>query len=185
MIYASLPTIQRWHNGWVVPNYMALGCMTGALLLGLLIRAFGVATDAATLATSILIPVAALLKLRYWRFIDRSRATSTPASATGLGAGGTVRLLEAPHTEENYLMREMGYRIARKHAAKLRRIALAAGFAAPLALTLLTLLVGRWGGALLGLLAVLSAALGVLVERWLFFAEARHVVTLYYGADRA
>ena len=30
-------------------------------------------------------------------------------------------------------------------------------------------------------LAVASGALGVLVERWLFFAEAQHVVTLYYG----
>ncbi|MBM3559554.1 MAG: dimethyl sulfoxide reductase anchor subunit, partial [Alphaproteobacteria bacterium] len=30
-----------------------------------------------------------------------------------------------------------------------------------------------------------TAALGsaLLVERWLFFAEARHVVTLYYGAE--
>jgi len=25
----------------------------------------------------------------------------------------------------------------------------------------------------------------VLVERWLFFAEARHTVTLYYGASTA
>ena len=33
--------------------------------------------------------------------------------------------------------------------------------------------------------AVLLAALGVLVERWLFFAEARHVVTLFYGARAA
>jgi DMSO reductase anchor subunit len=31
-------------------------------------------------------------------------------------------------------------------------------------------------------LAVLSAAAGVWVERWLFFAEARHVSMLYYGA---
>ena len=31
---------------------------------------------------------------------------------------------------------------------------------------------------------VLSGIAGV-VERWLFFAEAQHVVSLYYGADRA
>ena len=31
-------------------------------------------------------------------------------------------------------------------------------------------------------LAVQSAALGVLAARWLLFAEARHVVTLYYGS---
>jgi len=24
---------------------------------------------------------------------------------------------------------------------------------------------------------------GVLIERWLFFAEAKHAVTLYYGAE--
>ena len=29
--------------------------------------------------------------------------------------------------------------------------------------------------------ATVSAAAGVLVERWLFFAEAKHTVTLYYG----
>ena len=38
---------------------------------------------------------------------------------------------------------------------------------------------------LLAGLAVASAALGLVVERWLFFAEARHTVTLYYGADAA
>ena len=34
-------------------------------------------------------------------------------------------------------------------------------------------------------LAVASAALGLVVERWLFFAEAKHTVTLYYGAETA
>ena len=30
-------------------------------------------------------------------------------------------------------------------------------------------------------LAILSHIAGVLVQRWLFFAEAKHVVSLYYG----
>ena len=29
-------------------------------------------------------------------------------------------------------------------------------------------------------LAALSVLLGAFVERWLFFAQARHLVTLYY-----
>jgi len=33
-----------------------------------------------------------------------------------------------------------------------------------------------------GLLAAVSGSLGIVIERWLFFAEARHSVTLYYGA---
>jgi DMSO reductase anchor subunit len=36
---------------------------------------------------------------------------------------------------------------------------------------------------LAALVAVLSAALGLVVERWLFFAEAKHTVMLYYGAE--
>src|SRR5438128_795382 len=83
--------------------------------------------------------LAAALKLRYWRFIDTTAAASTTATATGLGPG-TVRLLENPHTEENYLMREMGFQVARKHATRLRWIAVIAGFALPFALVLLALL---------------------------------------------
>ena len=183
MIYASLKTIARWHNRWVVPNYLALGLMSGAVLLDALTRLAGLASDALSVVALVLIALAAALKLGYWHHIDTTDAPSTPATATGLAA--PVRLLEAPHTEENYLLREMGFRIARKHAAKLRRIALAAAFGAPFLLVLLALSSGGWLGALLGLFAVPAVTLGVLVERWLFFAEARHTVMLYYGAAAA
>ena len=35
------------------------------------------------------------------------------------------------------------------------------------------------------MIAALSVGLGILIERWLFFAEAVHVVTLYYGEKAA
>jgi DMSO reductase anchor subunit len=83
-------------------------------------------------------------------------------------------------------MREMGFRIARKHAAKLRRLALLLGAAVPAVLTLALLFaLSGWAGALIALAAAISASAGVLIERWLFFAEARHTVTLYYGAQAA
>jgi DMSO reductase anchor subunit len=34
-------------------------------------------------------------------------------------------------------------------------------------------------------IAWLLCMTGIFVERWLFFAEAQHVVSLYYGAERA
>jgi DMSO reductase anchor subunit len=40
-------------------------------------------------------------------------------------------------------------------------------------------------GILGTLLATISVAAGLLVERWLFFAEAEHVAMLYYGAEAA
>jgi DMSO reductase anchor subunit len=180
MIYRSLKPIHQWANGWVVPNYAALALMTGALWLAALLALWGAPVLLVAAIAVASIALAAWLKLRYWAFIDTTHAASTPESATGLGARGNVRLFEAPHTADNYLMQEMGYKVARKHAARLRQIVLAAAFAAPLALVLLSLLVPA-----AALLAALLATAGVLVERWLFFAEAKHTVMLYYGARAA
>jgi sulfite dehydrogenase (quinone) subunit SoeC len=185
MIYASLRTVHQWHNAWVVPNYALLALFTGAAWLHALLRLWG---EPGSLMASIALAAgtgALACKLGYWRFIDTTKAASTPETATGLGALGRVRLFEAPHTEDNYLMREMGFRIARKHAAKLRRHALVFGFGAPLLLTVLSLLLMGAPAALAACVAALSAGLGVFLERWLFFAEAKHTVTLYYGAAAA
>jgi len=35
--------------------------------------------------------------------------------------------------------------------------------------------------AVAAIVDALSMTVGVVIERWLFFAEAEHVVTLYYG----
>lgn len=186
MIYASLKSIQRWSNGFVPPAYMILGLATGALLLTMLTHTFGAATQMSDLTALVVLAVAAIVKAAYWNHIGKTRSESTAASATGLGKPGLVRLLDAPHTESNYLLQEMGYRIARKHATRLRAIAATLLFTLPLLLLVTSLLAKATVSAtfLLGI-AVLSAAAGVLVERWLFFAEAKHTVTLYYGEETA
>jgi len=179
MIYATLKPIHQWHNRWVVPIYVLLGLMTGLLLLDLIVRFWArpIGIPAVTLAV---IAAAWWLKEGYWRFIDTSVAPSMTASATGLGRLGKVRMLEPPNTEENYLLKEMGFRIARKHRLRLRRIARIAGFALPLAATLAALI---FASVVAAAVAVVSAATGLVVERWLFFAEAKHTVMLYYGAE--
>jgi len=182
MIYASLRSIPRWSNRWVPATYLLLGLATGALVLALLTRLFGVGAAVVDLAAVLSIPVAAAAKIAYWNVI-RHGAVSTMASATGLGEPGLVRLLDAPHTESNYLLQEMGYRIARKYAARLRGIAATALFFVPFALLLAMIGAGAGPlGTVLAAIAVATAAIGVLIERWLFFAEAKHTVTLYYGA---
>ena len=180
MIYRSLKPVPRWYNGWVVPNYLALGLMSGILWLMLVLQIFGPRPQLYAVVP-IVIALAALLKLAYWRFIDGAAATSTAGSATGLGSLGTVRLFEAPHTSENYLLKEMGFRIARKHAAKLRRIAVVLGFVLPFVLSLAPFVVSGWLALAAALVAAVLGTIGVFVERWLFFAEAQHAVTLYYG----
>ena len=121
-------------------------------------------------------------KIVTWRHNDALVVGTTLNSATGL-AGGEVRVLEWPHTEENYLLKEMGFRIARKHGARLRLIVQLLAFALPLLLLALAFGLSevKWLPAILSLTAAASQLAGMLVERWLFFAEAKHTVTLYYG----
>lgn len=180
MIYRSLKPIPRWHNRWVVPNYLALALMSGTLWLMAVLPIFGARPELYGLAPVVIV-FAALLKLAYWRSIDSAPATSTAGSATGLGSMGTVRLFEAPHTSENYLLKEMGFKIARKHAAKLRRIAIGLGFGLPFLLSLVPFVASGWPAIAAAFIAAVLGTVGVFVERWLFFAEAQHAVTLYYG----
>lgn len=182
MIYGSLKPIRQWHNRFVLPNYLLLSAFSGAACLAALAVFWqpGPARVAAGLAV-VAGAVGAAGKLAYWRFIDAERGASTAESATGLGALGKVRMLEAPNSEENYLLREMGFRIGRKHAGRLRWIALALGFAVPMVLLVVGAIVVGLTGRVLLPVAGLCVLLGVYVERWLFFAQATHTVTLYYG----
>jgi DMSO reductase anchor subunit len=180
MIYASLRPIRQWRNRFTLPFYLIAGAYSGALWLGA-VTAFVDPAATARLALAALVAGLAgvIVKFAYWRDIDAGAGASTMASATGLGHLGTVRSFEAPHTDENYLLQEMGFRVARKHAAKLRAYALLAAFALPLAL-----LVGVLAGVAPTVFLLPAAALaqaGMLLERWLFFAEATHTVTLFYG----
>ena len=185
MIYQSLRAIPRWNSPWVAPVYLGFALASGALLLHLGVRAFGLGFPGIGWGAAVLTAAAWALKLVYWSRIDAAAPRSTAESATGLGHLGKVRLFEAPHTGDNYLMREMGYKIARKHARRLRIMALVLGGAAPVVLVALATQLPDLAGALVGLVAVISAGAGLLVERWLFFAEAVHAVALYYGTDAA
>jgi sulfite dehydrogenase (quinone) subunit SoeC len=180
MIYASLKPIAEWHSRFTVPGYLIFSLMTGAVLLDAILRVFG--SNAAGIAIFAALALAAGwgLKIATWRHNDTLESGTTSNTATGL-KDGSVRSIEWPHTEENYVLKEMGYQIARKHAAKLRLLVHLFAFAVPLMATLAALAAGGVLGVLAAVIAVLAQAPGMLVERWLFFAEAKHAVTLYYG----
>jgi DMSO reductase anchor subunit len=165
MIYASLRTVPRWRQPLTPVLYLVLALAGGALLAGQIAWAVP------------LMALAGAVQIAHWITGDTALAQSgtTLASATGLGHIGAVRAFEPPHTGSNYLTREMVFVIARRHALKLRVIAVT--LMAVLPVMLLALPFSHAAAAL----AVLSHAAGVATSRWLFFAEAEHVVGLYYG----
>ena len=128
-----------------------------------------------------------MLKWDYWRRIDSGNAQTTTNTATGLGTeNDRIRLLDAPTTSENFVMREMGFRIARRHARKLRHITMTTLFVIPaLGALCASLTDSQISMIAITTISLLSGAVGTVVERWLFFAEAKHVETLYYGSEAA
>lgn len=183
-IYSSLPTIRQWHHPLVDAGYFLWALATGSVLLVVLSAAFGVHAPPLGRMSAFLLVSVALCKWSYWRIIDALPGAYTIEQATGLGVLGRVRQWEAPHTGENFVMREMGYRVARKHRERLRRYVFAGLFFSA-ALTLAGAIVPGIFGLVLAVAGLLCAALAALIERWLFFAEAQHVSTLYYGAPTA
>ena len=165
MIYTQLRTVPRW-NHWSPPVlFLGYAVAGGTLLAGEVTAAIW------------LLLLVGLVQIVAWFDQDRREAASETslATATGLGTIGQVRAFEPPHTGSNYLTNEMGFRVARKHAAVLKVIALALAIFLPIAFLILPF------SHVLAALAVLSHIAGVLIQRWLFFAEAKHVVSLYYG----
>lgn len=185
MIYQSLPTIRAWHMPLVAPIYLGLALATGAVLMGLA-TVVG-AQDGSTYLgiAAISLTSAFALKTQYWRAIDAAPRALTAGDATGLGHFGKVRVLDDASSRPTYIMREMGYTVARKHAEKLRTFAATAGFVLPALLLLVAMRSGPILATVLVAAAVVLMTVGILTERWLFFAEAQHVVTLYHGADSA
>jgi len=165
MIYAQLKSIPRWHHWSTSAMFLLLALSGGALLSGTVSAAI------------VLILAAGLMQVFAWTTGDsRLRDSGSDiASATGLGAIGKVTAFEPPHSGGNYLTHEMVFVVARKHAMKLRVIALGLGFAVPIFLLLLPF------NHVLAVLAIAAHLAGLFVLRWLFFAEAEHVVGLYYG----
>ncbi|MFD0910509.1 dimethyl sulfoxide reductase anchor subunit family protein [Ruegeria arenilitoris] len=165
MIYTQLKTIPRWNLTLTPVMFLSFSVAGGALLAGQ--TAFAIP----------LLLIAALVQILYWRSGDQALANSGTnlGTATGLGDRGSVRAFEPPHTGTNYLQREFVHVVGRKHADKLRAISFALAFVVPVGLLILPF------NHLVGALAVLSHMAGIATSRWLFFAQAEHVVGLYYG----
>jgi len=176
-IYASLKPVRAWHDRHVVPAYLLLALYGGGLLLPMF-PMWARDRQVVLVGTIALSLSLVWLKQRYWRSID-AQAGVGAGRATGLDALGSVRSFEQPNTEENYLTHEMGFVLARRHAHKLRRIALGAAFVVPALLAALAL-ASPPAAPLVAWLGLASGLAGLFVERWLFFAEARHAVIAYY-----
>jgi len=181
MIYACLKTIRQWHTPLVPANYLALGYASGSLLLLMGAVVAKLDTVPYLAMSALIVSVAAVLKAIYYFWIGSPSVSPTINTATGFTRAG-VKLLDTGHTHGTFLTQEFGFQIARQKAGVLRIAVFVVGFGVP-GLMLISIFQqpeGLWAAAV----ALFAVMLGTSVERWLFFAEARHVVNLYHGAQR-
>ena len=178
MVYVCIRFIQEWAHALTIVNVTLIGLASGVLLAA----ALAVLGGEPALARR-LVPWALALTLLAWATrtlaLRRNAALKLKSdlqSATGIRAKKLVQK-SMGMSAGSFNTREFFHGAS---AAALRHVRLALhglGFALP-ALLLLAVLLGAPLGWLL--LALGVQGVGLLAERWLFFAQARHPQNLYY-----
>jgi DMSO reductase anchor subunit len=177
MIYACLKFLQEWHTPLTVVNYTLLGCASGLTLATALaswldrplVRPFAMGA----LVVGLLAYAARLASLAR---NARLRPKSTLATAIGIPAA-KIRQISQGAMGGSYNTREFFHHRPALVVRLVRWTLLALVYPLPAAL----ILVYSRSTAML-LLAFVLQYLGLLAERWYFFAEARHPQNLYYQA---
>jgi DMSO reductase anchor subunit len=197
MIYASLKPVRQWHTARVPLAFLLIGHASGALLIVSAVATARPIGDAWIVTATALFAAALIAKLEYWRFvggrgIPMERAIGVPHGVAPPRRAGAplqsvaARLLDVGHSKGTFLTDEFVVTHAASMRQAMRAVALLAGFGIPL-LWLATAgipLPGLGDGRAdwhIGAIAWLACMAGFTAERWLFFAEARHVVRLYHG----
>jgi DMSO reductase anchor subunit len=178
MIYACLRFIEEWAQPLTLVNFVVLGLSSGFLLAAALAvfageaRLLAVAGPAALAATL----VAWATRVLALRRNDRLRHRTTLQSATGIRSPRLVQKAMGM-TGGSFNTREFFHRASLAAFRRIRLAAIVLGFALP---ALFALWGVAGGGVLPWLLAVLVQAPGLVADRWVFFAQARHPQNLYY-----
>lgn len=181
MIYGCLKTIRQWNGALTPANYILMGLAVGSMFLATLLSYRGDVPDVNLAAgiAAFFLSIALIGKAIYYFWIDRVTGPSMN-TATGF-TRAQVRLLDVGHTAGTFLTEEFGYKVNPYVIKNLRGLALGFGFILPGVIMMGYFMDGV--GENMFRYATLMSLVGVAVERWLFFAEARHVVNLYHGAQ--
>jgi len=179
MIYACLPFLREWASPLTVVNYTLLGGASGFTLAAAF--ASGVAPELTRFLAGwafVITLLGAVSRIASLIRNSRLKPKSTLQTAIGIKhprivqksmgfMGGSYNTKEFFHGRSGAALRSVKW------------VFLLAAFAVPLAL-----LAWGWSGGPAGVLAAAFAIqyLGLLAERWFFFAQANHPQNLYYQA---
>ena len=184
-MYATLKTIPAWNNILITPIYLINAISMGALCIYCLTRFYETEVSQLYELTLISLTLCLFLKLIYWFYIS-TKTTSTANTATGLGKNKSVSFFEGPHTGKNFLTTEMINKIKKERANFLRLCFVILTCILPTYMIIqeASLIVNILILKLSFFITLIFAIIGMFMERYLFFIQAKHVVSLYYGENK-
>ncbi len=187
MIYQCIRFIQEWAHPVTMVNFIALGFASGWFLLMTLFAIWSAWLPDQAIVTSqnlagvtgftgFLLMLSLTLKLWIWKRNRSLKPKSSLRSATGIQQG-PVRQISVGMMGGSFNTREFFHRQSNFFVANVRKLAFFGAYLIPV-----TLLVIATSQASLNFIiaAFLVHLLGLIAERWLFFAESNHPQNLYY-----
>ena len=177
MIYACLRFLQEWHSPLTIINFILLGSASGFTLATLYAAMFAPAQTIFFGGWALIITMLGLLgrSVSLWRNA-RLKPKSTTQTAIGIKHPRIVQKAQGAmggsfNTREFFHGKSESFLIAMKAAFLLLT------FAFPLVLLAVHM---SYPSMLLPGVAFVAQYVGLLAERWYFFAEANHPQNLYY-----
>ena len=164
MIYAQLKTVPAWNN-IITPGIFVFAALAGGSIL------------LSVHASLVFLLTFGTLQIMFWYIADQGfeNKETNVGTALGFDLNEKIRPFDKAHTNRNYLLNEMVYKVARKHSIKIRYISFFMAFVFPMSLSLI--FPGDFG---VSIFVVVFHLIGIYFSRWLFFAEAKHSVSFYY-----
>ena len=180
-MYATLKTIPSWNNSLVTPIYIFNGITVGSLFVYSINFYFNYNIFLYEKFIIITIILNLLLKISYWILI-RQKTDTNIQTAVGIKSKN-ISFFEGPHTGKNYLTTEMINKSNNKNNNFLRLTFCILTFIIPMYMInqYSTLIVDQFILKLSMIFVFILALVGMIIERYLFFIQSKHVVGLYYG----
>jgi len=179
MIYACLKFIQEWAHPLTLVNYTLIGIASGLVLCVSLFAALDINSEITAALTPWAIGltlVALMSRCESFQRNARIKPASSLQSATGI-RDPKLRQVSMGVSAGAFNTREFFHGKTLLFVRNAKSLAIGLGFVLPvLLLVIAQALDSRW----LMAIAFPAQYLGLLCERWVFFAQARHPQNLYY-----
>ena len=180
-IYQCIRFIQEWSHPSTLSNFILLGLSSGGLLLEFLLLVWNapntpVRISLISVVNFIVLFLALNLKLWMWRRNQKLKPKSNLASATGI-KGSNIRQTSMGFMGGSFNTREFFHHQTDRVISNIRKIILLMVYIGPMVLLAFNLSSPSISQVAI---ALLVHYIGLLAERWMFFAEANHPQNLYY-----